>query len=777
MKRGKGKILKCLYWLLGLGVLLCAGLLIVVRVYGLPSQVNARILQELNSRGFRVTAGHLFITPFGEVGASDVKVVYVSSEGIEHTIETQDLRLDFRWISWWRGESFLESARFHEARVVVPLDKETQAVVDEIDLKVVFEPESVKIRSAEARCLGMRLRLKGALDLRGYKPPSTKREVNHEKQAKLWKDLERMAKDLQGKEPLTIDIEVNGALSAPESLDAKLRISGQKMTFKGVKVQKLDILAALGNQMMRIDGQIQGARGHVNLEGSWRLKETRAKLNYFSNVDLSVLFSAIPEEMGVILRRVQFQILPENEGTLELSWDDGMKFLLRSRSIWRNFSIEDSRVDYLYFPFSFDGKRLLISDALLRNKTGECKFSFLLDGNQTIRARLNSDLDPTSIKHLVGEGVRPFLDSLHFSQGPEIEFEATGKSLSVKDVDITGNLHAKHFSYKGVELEDLKTPFHFANFELHAPKLYVKRKEGLATGEIRHNFKTKIVKFTKVKTHMKAEQTAVMFGDKLVEYTAPYRFFEAPLLEWNGILDLGAQEKTNLSVMVKSKKGMKYDFLGRTLTLSNIEAELDFKGKRLAVTTVKPLGLFDGTLTGVMNILMEEKRPKFTVKANAEDQDFGKLMNTFFGNGDVSGRFSGGFDLKGVLGDLKSLDGKGDITIVDGVLYPIPIFGSFSEVLNSLIPIPDVGYSKASRAKSAYEIHDGFWKTDKIEIYSDVFALIGKGSYNFVDDDVKLDMRVNVRGLPGIALFALSKLFEYEGTGSIRDTQWSPKLM
>jgi hypothetical protein len=37
-------------------------------------------------------------------------------------------------------------------------------------------------------------------------------------------------------------------------------------------------------------------------------------------------------------------------------------------------------------------------------------------------------------------------------------------------------------------------------------------------------------------------------------------------------------------------------------------------------------------------------------------------------------------------------------------------------------------------------------------------------------------MRVNLRGVLGIPFFLVSKLFEYEGKGTLSDTKWGPKV-
>jgi len=55
-------------------------------------------------------------------------------------------------------------------------------------------------------------------------------------------------------------------------------------------------------------------------------------------------------------------------------------------------------------------------------------------------------------------------------------------------------------------------------------------------------------------------------------------------------------------------------------------------------------------------------------------------------------------------------------------------------------------------------------------------ALIGNGNYDFVEDKIELDVRLNVRGPAGLVLFPVSKLFEYRGTGTLAQTRWEPKL-
>jgi hypothetical protein len=55
--------------------------------------------------------------------------------------------------------------------------------------------------------------------------------------------------------------------------------------------------------------------------------------------------------------------------------------------------------------------------------------------------------------------------------------------------------------------------------------------------------------------------------------------------------------------------------------------------------------------------------------------------------------------------------------------------------------------------------------------------MIGDGMIGFLDDRMDFDMRLNARGLPGVLLFPVSKLLEYETRGKFSKPNWHAKIM
>ncbi|MEM9443904.1 MAG: AsmA-like C-terminal region-containing protein [Verrucomicrobiota bacterium] len=767
--------------LIGSSTLLLLGVgatFIWFRFFGLPERVEAALRDELAARGVSINAEELYLTVFGNIAAEDINIEYAGDQAT-HQLSVGRLFFDFNWISWWRGEPFLNSARLSGAKLKVPLEEGASIEIEDLDTNVYLRSTSLLIKKASWRCLGINFEVRGEVNWEGYEiPKSSTSKARGPSSGSVWRAVEKIMAQLESEASPKVTIMLQGSATDLSNLSADIHIESEEIRYQGLAFDGLDIKADLYNQRVHVLGTMRMSRGEITLEGGWRLKDTEAKLDYRSNLDLSLMRQAFPEGVNDFLEEIEFRVLPVNEGILELKWGDaqGFNFLLRSRSLWRNFSINGSQLDYLDLNVSYDGKRLFIQDALLKKASTECRFSFLLDGQGKIKGKLESDIDPTQLKGLFGPGAQPFFNSLDFSDGTlRLSCTAEGDSLKLEDIKVEGDIVAKNFSYKKIKIRNLKTPFLFEKgSQLRAVSLFIQRPEGQATGEVWHDFKTKRVRISNGRSNLKVREVAPMFGNKMVEYVKPYRFYANPSLKIEGTLDLGpTNEKTNLEILVKSEEGMDYDFLGRTLSLSQIDSQMLFKGKKLYLKTLQPTTLFQGTIDGTFELDMNTKKARFISRARFEKQNFGDLMLTFFDNKDVSGTLDGDLTLNGELGDLSSLNGQGNMTILEGILYPIPIFGSFSEILNSLIP--KLGYAKASKAFSEFKIRDGVWETEKIDISSTAFALIGKGNYDLVKDDVNLFMRVNIRGVLGIPLFLVSKFFEYEGNGTLQDTTWKPK--
>ena len=119
--------------------------------------------------------------------------------------------------------------------------------------------------------------------------------------------------------------------------------------------------------------------------------------------------------------------------------------------------------------------------------------------------------------------------------------------------------------------------------------------------------------------------------------------------------------------------------------------------------------------------------------------------------------------------------GDGSMRVEEGRVFAIPILGPLSEIINKIIP--GAGFQAARLATADFTVGDEKISTKNLKVEGAGFSLFGTGDIYFVADKMNMSVRLNARGLPGLVLFPVSKLFEYVATGSLSKPEWRPKII
>jgi hypothetical protein len=137
----------------------------------------------------------------------------------------------------------------------------------------------------------------------------------------------------------------------------------------------------------------------------------------------------------------------------------------------------------------------------------------------------------------------------------------------------------------------------------------------------------------------------------------------------------------------------------------------------------------------------------------------------------LEGKLHVRLELQGNSSDKKSWRGGASASLRDGLIWEIPVFGVFSELLNAIIP--GAGTSRAREAEATFFVTNGTLCTDDLEIRAFGYRLRYRGC---VDSDRMIDARVEaavlrdtwaVGRILSLALTPLSKLLEYRVTGPL----------
>ena len=583
--------------------------------------------------------------------------------------------------------------------------------------------------------------------------------------------------DVGTERPIDVELEFETSTRDLGGGRANFVLEGRHFTWRSAPIDEFSIHGSLGDGIVDLsDFKIGLERGELTAYGEWNLAERSAELQFTSSMDFTTLAPAFPGPLGQALSRLNFpNSSPTMTGRVLFDFEQGFHADVQADLDWRDFTFNGVSFDRLSIPLAYDGRRLLIPGLKIAGQAGNVDLEFFFDGTQdtpSLNARITSNLDPTILKGVFGEGMDNFLNSCAFQEGgPKIDATATGTALKTDAWTVKGKMTTGKFVYKNAAFDTATADFTFADSKLNLPNLNLHRPEGSGTGGIVYDFKNRSVDLHNFVAQVNVAEVAPVMGPKFTEYTKPYHFTKPPVVRANGTVDLQSTKKdlnTDLTVEVEGKSPMEWTLFGVPFNFDSPNGTLTFKDRRMTVN-MKQSGFYDGSLTGLIDMDLRESPAAYTLDLNLNKVNFKKFMVRVYGYDKSTGQLNvTQTHLTGLIGKMETMAGKGEVKIENGDITQIPFLGS----LTPLIP----GFSIADAAHGNFTVAKGLVHTDDMNISSETAALIGNGSYNFITDNLDLDMRVNVtNAVFGILLYPISKIFEFHGNGPMKNPKWVPK--
>ena len=748
-----------------------------LRFFGLPAAAQERLLQAIERRHiipYPISVHRFLLGPTGAIIADQV-TVYRDANRQSILLQVDQIRIDIAWFSWWRGRGLVNGASISEAEVRYPIGPDETADLHSVSADLAIDGRAIKIQNAQARFLDLNLSLRGIVHNEGFpkqKPP-TAEELK--RRAAVWRTVRKSMHDLGGDHPIDVQLDFETFTQHLEESRANFIIEDRDLTWRKAPINELSIHGSLQNGVVDLsDFKVGLDRGDLTAYGEWNLHAHTAQLQFISTMDFTSFAPAFSGSAGAALAKLDFPNNPPSmNGRVLFDLSEGVHTDVQADLDWRDFIFNEVAFSRLTVPVAYDGRRLLIPGMKMESAAGNVDLSLFFDRTKTpsdLNAKVTSSLDPTILKGVLGAGMDRFLASCSFAGGgPKIEATAKGTDLKTNAWVITGKMETGKFTYKTASFSSATSDFTFSDSKLNLPNLEVTRPEGRGGGGILYDFKNRSVVLHNLVTQVNVSEVAPIMGPKFTEYTKPYHFPRPPVVHANGRVDLQDQKKdldTDLLVEVGAKSPMEWTLFRVPYSFDNPVGTLTFKNRNLNVD-MKQCGFYGGSLTGTLAMDLRQNPAQYTLDLNLGKIDFKKFMVRTFNYAQSTGVLNATTHLTGAIGNMESMDGKGEVKVYDGDITAIPLLGS----LTPLIPL----FSVADAAHSPFTVEKGVIHTDDLHISSETLALIGNGSYNFVADQVDLNMRVNANLIFSIPLYPLSKIFEFHGTGPMKSVKWTPK--
>jgi hypothetical protein len=399
------------------------------------------------------------------------------------------------------------------------------------------------------------------------------------------------------------------------------------------------------------------------------------------------------------------------------------------------------------------------------------------DATREYRVLFDSRLDPADALPLLEPRQQRVLRELHFSSPPEIHAEVRGLWGAPETTAFTGTALASNFTVRGESVDEARASFQYTNHLLRVSGLGLSQGAGrLEVPLVSADFESNRIFLTNAQSTLDPQILLPGMGTNAPGFLNFIHFDIPPTIRASGSFVLGNPLATDMRFEIQGdhfhwtnlgadKISGTVEWMARDVTLTNIEARLYNSGRLsgwLAFDNVP------GHAAGF--------RSDFTAK----DVDLGLLARGLNGKSSaLEGMLDGYMALNAPdAANKETWVGHGYVHIHDALLWQIKIFGFLSPLLNAISP--GAGDSRARQATARFTVGEGRVSSDDLEVHSTGVRLLYHGTITMnkqINGRVEADL---LRDTPvfgpflSVALTPLSKLFEYQISGPLRQPVFKP---
>jgi hypothetical protein len=361
-----------------------------------------------------------------------------------------------------------------------------------------------------------------------------------------------------------------------------------------------------------------------------------------------------------------------------------------------------------------------------------------------------------------------------FRDPPYLQLDLRGPKPDFAALTGTGFLRLGRTSMRGSTLDWGQSKIEIADNAVTYKDFSLGRGKAVGKGTFVYDFGGQQVRLQDVESTMPPVDVMMWIDPKIAEVIKPYRFRQPPKVQADGMIHLKDPKKNDLHLGIQADSGLDYDLLERTLKFGRTLANVNITGTKV-IADIKNAELMEGNVGVNAVVSIDPAEPTFGAQIDIRRVNFAQLTKLYFEYDDSLGVVSGNFKFTARMGQEQQMRGEGNLRVEDGHVFAIPILGPLSDIINKIIP--GAGFQTARLATADFTVGDEKINTKNLKVEGAGFSLYGYGDIYFVTDRMNMSVRINARGIPGLVLFPVSKLFEYVSTGSVSKPEWRPKII
>ena len=750
--------------------------IIYLREVGIGWGLKERVAGALSGNGFRTEIGKLSMDPFQGLIAENVEVKETTGNA-GNLARIERLVVSVNFTDLLAGRVAIDHVRLDETDVSIPIGTEpdsTRLKVNGVSAELFFLGDQMRISSFEGRVQGVNVVLSGSLqNPRAFhlQPPATQQH-SQQRQQLLSKIIETLSTLKFPGAPPELRVKINGDLANL----ATLRISPISLHCGPIvtpnwSVEGVEAEADYEKQVVNIKRlKVRASEGTLNLSGKW--KDSALDFELSSTLTPEPFWRLLPKDSPV--KNLEFAAAPRLEATGRLAhFASPLQYNVTGTVQIGKFSFRGMDFDAFSTDFASTNGKIFLRDAKLLAAGGEIGVNLLL-APEDFRVRLSNTIAPTAFAPLLGKKEREALKLMDFRDAPYLQLDLRGPKPDFAAITGTGFLRLGRTSMRGYWLDWGQSKIEVAKSAITYRDFSLGRGKAVGKGTFVYDFGGQQVLLQNVESTMPPVDVMMWIDPNIAEAIKPYRFRQPPKVHADGMVHMKDPKKNGLHLAIQSDIGLDYDLLNRTLKFGRTLANVDITGTKV-IANVKSAELMDGNVGVNATVSIDPADPTFGADIDIRRVNFAQLTKLYFNYEDSLGVGSGKFKFTARMGQEQQMRGDGSLRVEDGHVFAIPILGPLSEIINKIIP--GAGFQTARLATADFTVGDEKISTKNLKVEGAGFSLYGYGDIFFVTDKMDMSVRINARGIPGLVLFPVSKLFEYVSTGSVSKPEWRPKII
>jgi hypothetical protein len=393
--------------------------------------------------------------------------------------------------------------------------------------------------------------------------------------------------------------------------------------------------------------------------------------------------------------------------------------------------------------------------------------------------RIASTIDVRAVRPLLETNQSRMLSGLDFvgfTQPPLIDVEIQGRWHDRERVGLKGRVALSNFTFRGEAASGFQTRLQYTNRFLQLTDAHAQLgTQQLSAASLAADFLEQKIYLTNGFSTADPQLVARAIGPKVGRALEPYRFDRPPSVRVEGIIPIRDERDADLHFDVKGGP-----FAWRKFHVPRLAGHVHWIGQRLTLGDVRA-ELYEGAASGWARFnFAADQGTDYQFAVATTNSNLQRLMADLAEHTNrLEGTLSGNLVItNGNSADRRTLAGYGSLDLRNGLIWDIPVFGIFSDVLNGISP--GLGNSRASSGACTFAITNGLIHSDDLEIRSPALRLLYHGA---VDIDGQINARVEAELLRDVwlvgpivstVLWPVTKAFEYKVTGSLNQPKAEP---